>query len=47
MGCRKFYKLKKKIKMITKEILINAGVTLVVVMVALAVHDKFVAPKLK
>jgi len=33
--------------MITKEILINAGVTLVVVMVALAVHDKFVAPKLK
>ena len=30
-----------------KEILINAGVTLVVVMVALAVHDKFVAPKLK
>lgn len=33
--------------MITKEILINAGVTLVVVMVGLAVHDKFVAPKLK
>jgi len=33
--------------MITKEILINAGVTLVVVMVALAVHEKFVAPKLK
>jgi hypothetical protein len=33
--------------MITKEMLINAGVTLVVVMVGLAVHDKFVAPKLK
>jgi hypothetical protein len=33
--------------MITKEILINAGVTLVVVMIGLAVHDKFVAPKLK
>lgn len=33
--------------MISKEILINAGITLVVVMVGLAVHDKFVAPKLK
>jgi len=33
--------------MITKEILINAGVTLVVVMIGLAVHEKFVAPKLK
>ena len=33
--------------MITKEMLIKAGVTLVVVMVGLAVHDKFVAPKLK
>ena len=33
--------------MITKEMLINAGVTLVVVMVGLAVHDKFIAPKLK
>jgi hypothetical protein len=33
--------------MITKEILINAGVTLVVVMVGLAVHEKFVAPKLR
>ena len=33
--------------MITKEILINAGVTLVVVMLELAVHEKFVAPKLK
>jgi len=33
--------------MITKEILINAGVTLVVVMICLAVHDKFVANKLK
>ena len=33
--------------MISKEMLINAGVTLVVVMVGLAVHDKFVAPKLK
>jgi len=33
--------------MITKEMLINAGITLVVVMVGLAVHDKFVAPKLK
>ena len=32
--------------MITKEILINAGVTLVVVMIGLAVHTKFVAPKL-
>jgi hypothetical protein len=27
--------------------LINAGITLVVVMIGLAVHDKFVAPKLK
>jgi hypothetical protein len=33
--------------MITKEMLINAGVTLVVVMVGLAVHEKFVAPKLR
>jgi hypothetical protein len=33
--------------MITKEMLINAGVTLVVVMVGLAVHEKFVAPRLK
>jgi len=29
----------------TKEMLINAGVTLAVVMVGLYVHDKFVAPK--
>ena len=33
--------------MITKEMLINAGFTLVVVMVGLAVHEKFVAPKLR
>jgi hypothetical protein len=33
--------------MITKEMLINAGVTLVVVMVGLAVHEKFVAPRLR
>jgi hypothetical protein len=31
----------------SKEMLINAGITLVVVMIGLAVHDKFVAPKLK
>jgi hypothetical protein len=30
----------------TKEMLINAGVTLAVVMVGLYVHDKFVAPKM-
>jgi len=30
----------------TKEMLINAGVTLAVVMVGLYVHDKFVAPKI-
>lgn len=33
-------------KIITKELLINAGVTLAVVMVALYVHDKFVTPML-
>jgi len=33
-------------KIFTKEMLINAGVTLVVVMVGLYVHDKFVAPKM-
>jgi hypothetical protein len=33
-------------KIFTKEMLINAGVTLAVVMVGLYVHDKFVAPKL-
>ena len=31
----------------TKEMLINAGVTLAVVMVGLYVHDKFVAPKMR
>jgi len=41
--------LKKKLEMnkiFTKEMLINAGVTLAVVMVGLYVHDKFVAPKM-
>ena len=41
--------IQKKIldmKLLSKELLVNAGVTLVVVMVALYVHDKFVAPKL-
>ena len=33
-------------KIFTKEMLINAGVTLAVVMVGLYVHDKFVAPKM-
>lgn len=33
-------------KLLSKEMLINAGVTLAVVMVALYVHDKFVAPKM-
>jgi hypothetical protein len=31
----------------SKELLINAGITLAVVMIGLAVHDKFIAPKLK
>jgi hypothetical protein len=42
--------LKKKLEMnkiFTKEMLINAGVTLAVVMVGLYVHDKFVAPMVK
>ena len=34
-------------KIFTKEMLINAGVTLAVVMVGLYVHDKFVAPMVK
>jgi hypothetical protein len=41
--------IQKKIldmKLLSKEMLINAGVTLAVVMVALYVHDKFVAPKM-
>jgi len=29
-----------------KEMLINAGVTLVVVLSALAIHQKFISPKL-
>jgi hypothetical protein len=33
-------------KIFSKEMLINAGITLAVVMVGLYVHDKFVAPKL-
>ena len=33
-------------KIFTKEMLINAGVTLAVVMVALYVHDKYVTPML-
>jgi p-aminobenzoyl-glutamate transporter AbgT len=33
-------------KLLSKEMLINAGATLVIVMVALYVHDKYVAPKL-
>ena len=31
-------------KFLTKELLVNAGVTLAVVMVALYVHDSFVKP---
>ena len=30
----------------SKEMLVNAGITLAVVLVALTVHQKFVAPKL-
>ena len=33
-------------KIFTKEMLVNGVATLVVVMVALYVHDKFVAPKM-
>jgi hypothetical protein len=33
-------------KIFSKEMLINAGVTLAVVMLGLYVHDAFVAPKL-
>ena len=33
-------------KIFSKEMLINAGITLAVVMVGLYVHDKFVAPKI-
>jgi hypothetical protein len=33
-------------KLFSKEILVNAGITLAVVMVGLYVHDKFVKPKL-
>jgi hypothetical protein len=33
-------------KIFTKEMLINAGVTLAVVMVALYVHDRYVTPML-
>jgi hypothetical protein len=33
-------------KIFSKEMLINAGITLAVVMVGLYVHDKFVAPKM-
>jgi len=29
-----------------KELWINAGITLVAVMAALVIHDKFIAPKL-
>ncbi len=40
--------IKKNIdmKIFSKEMLINAGITLAVVMVGLYVHDKFVAPKM-
>lgn len=44
---KKFFIHLKLNKMPTKEMLINAGITLAVVMIGLAVHDKFVAPKLK
>ncbi len=33
-------------KIFSKEMLINAGITLAVVMIGLYVHDKFVAPKM-
>ena len=36
----------KNMKIFSKEMLINAGITLAVVMVGLYVHDKFVAPKM-
>ena len=36
----------RDMKIFSKEMLINAGLTLAVVMVGLYVHDKFVAPKL-
>jgi hypothetical protein len=36
----------RDMKIFSKEMLINAGITLAVVMVGLYVHDKFVAPKL-
>jgi len=34
----------RSMKFLTKELLVNAGVTLAVVMVALYVHDSFVKP---
>lgn len=33
-------------KIFSKEMLINAGITLAVVMVGLYIHDKFVAPNM-
>ena len=36
----------RDMKILSKEMLINAGITLAVVMLGLYVHDKFVAPKL-
>lgn len=39
-------KKNRDMKIFSKEMLINAGITLAVVMVGLYVHDKFVAPKL-
>ena len=36
----------KSMKIFSKEMLINAGITLAVVMVGLYVHTKFVAPKI-
>lgn len=43
------FEYQKKIrdmKIFSKEMLINAGVTLAVVMIGLYVHDKFVAPRM-
>ena len=42
----RYQKKIRDMKIFSKEMLINAGITLAVVMVGLYVHDKFVAPKL-
>ena len=42
----KIHKFIQIMKIFTKEMLVNSAVTLGVVMLALYVHDKFVAPKM-